>query len=89
MSEPGPHHRTLFRRLAIAPPASLVLMLLVITLFGARLHKLLAETAGGIIGEIKDNLAVVGLVSGICVAGVWLLIGLKCLSEGRTDSHNE
>ena len=66
-------------------PAVTVFPLLLITLLGSRLHRILSRLAGGIIGEIKDNLGVVVAVSILCVVGVWVFIVVKCWAEGREE----
>jgi ABC-type Mn2+/Zn2+ transport system permease subunit len=76
-------HGKINRWLAILLPSVIAFSLLLITLLGTQLHRILARLAGEIIGEIKDNLAVVVAVSVLCVAGVWVFIVAKCWAEGR------
>ena len=75
------------RWLVVLLAAAIALPALLIILLGGRLHRILSRLAGGIIGEIKDNLGVVVACSVLCVVGVWVFILVKCWAEGRTENR--
>lgn len=81
------HDGKINRWLAALLPAAFAFPLLLITLLGSRLHRILTRLAGGIIGEIKDNLGVVVACSVLAVVGVWVFIIIKCWAEGRAENH--
>lgn len=68
--------------------AAISIPLLAITFLGSQVHRIIARSAGAVIGEIEDNLGVVVAISVFCVAGVWLFILAKCWAERRQETRD-